>query len=578
MVKCKEMMRSKVRGMALPMTLFFVLTAFFVASAVLVRAHFEARATVLEAGSIQRESLARAALSTMQSKLNAAGGEDGVEEFVLQGPDGLKARAWFEEGENDIFRLYASVQGSGGRPFVAQKVVKKTPVLDALDVVHLSDGDIDTPDGVKMRVAKANTWTTLTSPGGSLIWVQADRRGNIFANYFPAVSGQAGEVLPEEFLRKFIARNDILVQSGQINFEFFSKVAQAIEDNTPVDLNGPQDWGIGSTMGQSVPLPPTDPDFIRPTHTVVDAVAQGARVQHYSTEKGLWSSISVPFRDGVDGQLPGRTSSDGKKLYLSMMQPGPDRLLSFDLKSREWSDLPTPKAGSGTGGTLKILEVESDDSGFLYCRHGEGEQMSLSRFDPETSTWVRLPSPPGLYADAEGKVHLLKAEAQNWGSLEVDEAGDLFVVWRAPSEAEVQKFTGGAVAGMPDAFGGIPGASQVGSVSASTGAASENTLAGSDKTARDMVLKFHDGEWSVVKGLTDPVERLGSFATGADGRFLIQDIRWAADRLLTLDKEAKVDSAVMVPDLNGEEANYFVADSGGKPIQGRFKFSETAEF
>lgn len=570
-------MSFKTRGMALPMTLFFVLTAFFVASAVLVRAHFEARATVLEAGSIQRESLARAALSTLQSKLNAAGLEDGVEPFTLSGPDGLVARAWFEEDENDIFRLYASVQGSGGRPYVAQKVVKKTPLLDALDVVHLSDGDIDTPDGVKMRVAKATTWTALSSPGGSLLWVQADRRGNIFATSFPAISGEGSDVLPEEFLRKFIAANDALVQSGSINFEFLSTVAQALEDNPAVDLNAPLTQGVAGMSGNQAQLTrPTDPNFIRPTHTVVDAVVKNAKVQHYSTESGLWSSITVPFSEGVSGQLPGRSSSDGKKVYLSLMQPGPDRLLAFDLASRRWSDLPTPKAVSGSGGTLKILEVESDDSGYLYCRHGDGGQMSLSRFDPETSEWSRLPSPPGLYVDDQGKVHQVKTEAQNWGALEVDEAGDLFVVWRAPSEPEVRALTGERTEGA-NVAGGFSGASQSGLLT-SESKDSDKGQSGKGGKARDMVLKFQNGEWSVVKGLTAPVGRLGSFATSPDGGFLIQDIRQATDRLLTLDSEAKVESSTTVPDLTGGEAHYFLADSGGKPIPGRFKFSETAKF
>lgn len=553
--------------MALPMTLFFVLMAFFVASAVLARAHFEARATVLEANAIQQEGLARAALSTLQAKLNAAGGEDKVEEFTLKGPSGMTARAWFEEGDNELFRLYASVEGSG-RPFRAQKVVRKMPVLDALDVVHLSDGKIETPDGVKMRVARASNWSNLTSPGVSLFWIHADRRGNIFANDFPAVSTETKDGLPPDFLKNFVAKNADLVQSGRINFEFVSHLAQAIEDNRSLNLNADLGGGIGGTLGgQGGPVGPgTNPEYIKPTLTVVDVVAKGAKIQHYSSEKGVWESIPVPFQQGVTGQIPGSSTSDGKKLYLPMMQPGPDRLLSFDLKSRQWSNLPSPGAVSGSGSTRKILEVEVDDSGFLYCRHSDGEDIGLSVFEPESSTWSRLPSPPGLYATGDGKVRLLQPEAKVWGALEVDEAGDLFVVWRAPSESEVQKYVVGG-----------SGSSEVPGVA--SGESSGGALAGVVlKTPRDMILKYRKGEWSVLAGMTDPLERLGSFAAGPDGRFLLQDIRAAADRLLSMDGEGKIDSNVFVTDLDGEQAHYFTADSGGKPIQGRFKFAETAEF
>ena len=255
-------MERSVRGLALPITLFFVLVAFFAATAVLARVHFDAQASVLETTGIQREALARSALATLQARLDKAGTEVGIEPFTLEGPGGLKANAWVQQESDELFRLFAKVNGMGS-PYIAQMVVRKKPVVVGLDIVHLNDGDVDTSDMLKYRTADSPEWVLLPSPKRALMWVDADRRGNIFANYFPLLGGRESPSFPRELIEKFVRANDQLVRAGSINHRFTKQVAVALEENSEIDFNY-VGLGMAPNMGVAANTPPYRPCQNRP--------------------------------------------------------------------------------------------------------------------------------------------------------------------------------------------------------------------------------------------------------------------------------------------------------------------------
>ena len=205
--------RVRRRGLAIALTLFFVLIAFFAATSLLARSHFEAQATIMDTASIQREALARSALASGLAILESAGTEESFSEFSLAGPGGMEARVWLEQVDDHLFRLFAEVKGGMGRPYVAQKVLRKKPRLTAIDMAHLVDGQLTTPDSLKYRVVGSDNWVSLPTSKSSLMWVEVDRRGNVVSNYFPVLeTGQSAD-LPDGFIERLFEKNDMSVRN-----------------------------------------------------------------------------------------------------------------------------------------------------------------------------------------------------------------------------------------------------------------------------------------------------------------------------------------------------------------------------
>jgi hypothetical protein len=640
-------MTKTIRGMALPITLFFVMVAFFAASALLTRVHYEAKASSFETTSIQREALARSALTTLIAKLNQAATEEGVTPVTLTGPGGFKATTWIEKEGDSLFRLYAKVDGGMGKPYVAQKVVRKKPVLTPIDVAHLSDGSLHTSDQLKFRATNAKKWTLLPSPKGAVMGVEVDRRGNIFANYFPVLAGKLDSTLPKDFITNFVRRNDQLVREGNVGHDFLKSASQAIEENWELDLNETQSTGITNSAGASQnssfaasqSSAARNPELVQNTHTVADAIAGGATLQHYSSETGEWNTIGFGLPKGVTGQVPGYSTSDGDNLYVPILKPGPDRLRKYNLKRKSWTDVPTPPALSRNGGKLaygkgkthQLVDIEVDDDGRIYAHHGDGQEYGLSRYDPDSQEWQRLPNPPGKYVDLEGKNNLLMVEAKAWGDMEVDEQGDIYVVWRAKQEPEVAQYlqskgpqvgSGGTSVGVPGSgvpvtatgkpgktgkIAGIappppgknvfaPGKDSTNSKKTSGGLASNappsmttdvtppqsgfgNFGGGLYEPAQDVILRFRKGRWETVTLKGGQLYHLGRISAGIDGRLIVNDLRpRGPDMMFSLGSDGHLDAPTSVPGLEGEPAEYFSADSGARPVTDRFEFRETAEF
>jgi hypothetical protein len=616
------------KGVALPITLFFVMVAFFAASALLTRAHFEAQATVLEANGIQQEALARAALSTLQARLEHTTDEEAMEQVVLQGPGGFQATTWFEVEDNSVYRLFARVESGTTQPFVAQRVVKKRPVLNPLDVAHLTDGDIDTADGVKLRLAGSDVWRPISAPRKSLLWLQVDRRGGISATHFPVLTGDVASPLSPDDLEEFLENNNSLIQNGEVGFDFFERVAQAIDENSSVDLAA-HNMGIGlNAANNNVNVNTNNSNsnnhnqggLVFTASEIVEAVVVGSSIQHYSTERGTWSTIDLAM---PDGQLPGPTASDGKKLYLPVLKPGADRLMSYDLEQGAWAELSAPPAtvrdSAGrmsytSGETHRLVDVEVDDDGFVYAKHGDGDGYALSRLNPDTGSWEQLPSPPQVVVNTNGQTELGSQPAQDWGSLEVDDQGDIYVVWRSPEDDRGDgigmtgtdigpgsgQLTGPSLTGIvgpgSGQLTGGPGLTVATTASqAQSSGAPANTVVPTNTTgldtvtvggpsggtgqAEDTVLRLCDGEWQI---LTPEVSSgtIGGLSTSTEGRLVMPLLKRGdiPDTLYVLDRDGAVSGSSTVPDLDGSDALYFAADSGAEPVPGKFRFLETAEY
>lgn len=439
------------RGIAIAMTLFFVLVAFFAASTLLVRSHFEAQATVMDTVAIQREALARSALASGQAMLETAGTNEDFAPFSLAGPGGMEAKVWLEQDSANIFRLYAQVDGGLGRPYLAQKVLRKKPRLTAIDLAHLNDGDLATADQLKYRVVGSEDWVSLPSSRSSLMWVKVDRRGNVTSNYFPVLETGASPDLPDGFIARLVEKNEELTNEGRIEHGFFKKASLAIEENWDLNINKPLDLGVGNAAFQSntagfqansnlqqnaSPQLENNPDLIRPARVVADALTKGAAIEHYSQDEGTWTTLNLDLSD-VSGGFPGPAASDGKGLYFPILKPGADSLSHYDFESETWSELTPPPALNGKGETHHLLNVQVDDDGRIYAHHGDDNEYGISVYDPQTKNWKRLPSPKGIYVDKFGKSTTVTDQPGDWGNLEVDDQGNVYVVWRTKNETAV---------------------------------------------------------------------------------------------------------------------------------------------
>ena len=348
------------RGLALAMTLFFVLIAFFAASTLLVRSHYEAQATIMDTSAIQREALARSALASGLAMLESAGTDETFSTFSLAGEGAMVARVWLEQESDDLFRLNAEVKGGMGRPYVAQKVLRKKPRLSAIDMAHLLDGDLGTPDQLKYRVVGSSDWVSLPSSKSSMMWVEIDRRGNVTTNYFPILETGVSPNLPDGFIERLVARNDELINEGKIEHGFFKKASLAIEENWELNVNNAIDLGVNAGnysggLGQSAgngglnqTRLETDPDFIRPARVVTDALTKGAAIEHYSQDQGAWSTVELDLSREPSGSIPGPATSDGEGLYIPVIKPGADLIKRYDLADETWSERENRKKGKGS--------------------------------------------------------------------------------------------------------------------------------------------------------------------------------------------------------------------------------------
>ena len=432
--------------MTIALTLFFVLIAFFAATSLLARSHFEAQATIMDTASIQREALARSALASGLAILESAGTEETFTDFSLAGPGGMEARVWLEHEDDDIFRLFAEVKGGMGRPYVAQKVLRKKPRLTAIDMAHLVDGQLTTADSLKYRVVGSDDWVSLPNGKSSLMWVEVDRRGNVVSNYFPVLETGQSAALPDGFIERLIEKNDEYVNDGNIEHGFLRKASIAIEENQQLNLNRPLQVGVnmgnagnaGNNGGGGLEVQlETNPDFIRPAREVADAITVGAAIEHYSQESGQWNTITLDLSGEPSGVIPGAATSDGKGVYFPIIKPGEDSLRRFDFESESWEELSPPPALSGGGKTHHLIEVKVDDDGRIYAHHGDDGQYGISMYDPEKDAWKRLPDPKGIYVDQIGREKVVSENISEWGNLEVDDQGNVYVIWRAKGDTAV---------------------------------------------------------------------------------------------------------------------------------------------
>jgi hypothetical protein len=466
------------------MTLFFVMIAFFAASTLLVRSHYEAQATIMDTVSIQREALARSALASGQAMLESAGTDEVFEKFSLAGPGGLEAHVWLVKESDDLFRMYAEVKGGMGRPYLAQKVLRKKPRLSAIDMVHLVDGDLTTADQLKYRVVGSKDWVSLPNSKSSMMWVEVDRRGNVVSNYFPVLETGKSPNLPDGFIERLVAKNDELINQGKIEHGFFKKASLAIEENWELNINKAIEVGVNAGNSGFAPgagnssfapeagngpaanvgvgnpggvLLENDPDLIRPARMVADALTQGAAIEHYSQDSGKWMTVELDLSREPSGGIPGPATSDGKGLYFPILKPGPDSIRRYDFRTEGWSEVAPPPAFSGGGKTKHLLDVEVDDDGRIYAHHGDDGQYGLSMFDPDTDSWAKLPSPKGIYVEKSGKSATLTDSPSDWGNLEVDDQGNVYVIWRSKSATEVVNHLASSGSGIGGGFVGSGG-------------------------------------------------------------------------------------------------------------------------
>ena len=633
--------RVRRRGLAIALTLFFVLIAFFAATSLLARSHFEAQATIMDTASIQREALARSALASGLAILESAGTEESFSEFSLAGPGGMEAKVWLEQVDDDLFRLFAEVKGGMGRPYVAQKVLRKKPRLTAIDMAHLVDGQITTPDSLKYRVVGSDNWVSLPTSKSSLMWVEVDRRGNVVSNYFPVLeTGQSAD-LPDGFIERLIEKNDEYVKDGNIEHGFLKKASVAIEENQQLNLNRPLQVGVnmgnagntGNNPGLGVVLE-SNPDFIRPAREVADAITDGAAIEHYSQETGQWNTITVDFSAEPSGGIPGPATSDGKGMFFPILKPGEDSLRRYDFESRRWDELLPPPALTGGGNTRHLLEVKVDDDGRIYAHHGDDGLYGLSLYDPEKDSWSRLPDPQGIYVDQIGREKVVSESISDWGNLEVDDQGNVYVVWRAKGDTAVVKHLaeyspvfkpGGSTEGFVTSQfeaatgaynsqasnaacgstgGGYGGSGSAGTNPSAGGAPISTAPPGNPTTGQpgssgnigvavpgrppgfpgfyeqsvDMVLKLSDGKWSAIRPPLGPGESLGGISAGVDGRLLIHILNPKADTIYVVRANGAKEAPARVPDESGDPALYFSADSGARTVAGKYSFQETAEY
>lgn len=632
------------KGLTIALTLFFVLIAFFAATSLLARSHFEAQATIMDTASIQREALARSALASGLAILESAGNEDGFTDFSLAGPGGMEAKVRLVHEGDDIFRLLAEVKGGMGRPYVAQKVLRKKPRLTAIDMAHLVDGLLTTPDSLKYRVVGSEDWVSLPTDKSSLMWVEVDRRGNVVSNYFPVLESGQSNALPDGFIERLIEKNDEFVKDGDIEHGFLKKASIAIEDNEQLNLNRPLQVGVNmGNTGNHVPDDPdlgvqleNNPDFIRPAREVADAITDGAAIEHYSQETGQWNTITVDFSAEPSGGIPGPATSDGKGLFFPILKPGEDSLRRYDFESRRWDELDPPPALSGGGSTRHLLEVKVDDDGRIYAHHGDDGQYGLSVYDPKKDGWNRLPDPKGIYVDQIGREKVVSENISEWGNLEVDDQGNVYVIWRAKNDTAVVNHLAGSSptlnpGGSNDGFvtsqfeaamgaynsqgsnsaygnsqstgGGYGGSGSAGSTGqtlpgggapiSNPGNAGQAGNAGNIGTtipgrppglpiyyekSVDMVLKLSDGKWSAIRPPLGPDESLGSISAGVDGRLLIHILNPQADTIYVVRANGTKEAPSKVPDESGDPALYFSADSGARTVAGKYSFQETAEY
>ena len=97
---------------------------------------------------------------------------------------------------------------------------------------------------------------------------------------------------------------------------------------------------------------------------------------------------------------------------------------------------------------------------------------------------------------------------------------------------------------------------------------------------QDIIFRYKDGKWTPFR-INDPdITRIGKVAGALDGRIMAHDLKPSGqpDRSLVVASDGGVEEVVKVLGLDGDYAEFFAADSGAKPVKGKFEFQETATY
>ncbi|MCA9792593.1 MAG: hypothetical protein KC910_12390 [Candidatus Eremiobacteraeota bacterium] len=631
-------MSKQFRGLAIPVVLFFVMAAFFAASAMVVRVRQETQATLLESSRLQRESLARSAIASLLAVLNHEGTESGHQELSFQDePSGMQARAWVERESDEVLFLLAEVKGGMGEPVSIQQVVHKKPAVEGVDYAQLSDGDVDTSDTILYRPTDQDSWQSLAAPGVGLTFMRADQRGGLWALFLPSLNGHPGPGIPPEFMQTVVAKNDSLVRDGSLNTSFMRRVAEALEYDYEVTLDGDLILASGGAAGNAgnaytpaipIPAPATNPERL-PLQQLAIGLTAGAELYHYSSENHSWEEIPIelPDYDSRLAQVPGKPVSDGDSVYVPVLRRGADAIRRYTYETKKWEDIPPPPAlqiqykapptilpgAPGSTGSLSGSAGNSMTFGGVSGPQSEtmaGNSGGLGGMEPDYQV-VQSDQPSRyiveLETDADGNLYahhgsgLLytisrrDAVTGEWSSLPpppgvyLDRDGKrvqarrLATTWgdlEVGNEGEVYvlwRASEDLRSGM--VFTG--GAGNAGYGTASTGLGVGLTFASYDLPSPDVVLVYKDGQWSPTAINTSTFHQTGPLATRPDGKLTLQDLRpmGEPDCYFTTDLSGLLSEPIRVPDpTSGGFSEYFGLTPGARPVPERFVYEPTAEW
>ena len=102
----------------------------------------------------------------------------------------------------------------------------------------------------------------------------------------------------------------------------------------------------------------------------------------------------------------------------------------------------------------------------------------------------------------------------------------------------------------------------------------------SQPQTHDIIFRYKDGKWTPFR-INDPdITQIGKVAGALDGKVMAHDLKPSGqpDRSLVVASDGGVEEVVKVLGLDGDYAEFFAADSGAKPVKGKFEFQETAEY
>ncbi|MGE0495974.1 MAG: hypothetical protein AB7S38_42605 [Vulcanimicrobiota bacterium] len=620
-------MSTKFRGLAIPVVLFFVMAAFFAASAMVVRVRQETRATLLESSRLQRESLARSAIASLLAVLNHEGTESEHQELSFEdAPSGMTAHAWVERESDKVLFLLAEVKGGLGEPVSIQQVVHKKPAVEGVDYAQLSDGDVSTSDTILYRPTAQDGWQSLPAPGVGLTFLRADHQGGLWALFLPSLNGQPGPGIPPEFMQTVVAKNDSLVRDGSLNTAFLRRLSEVLEYNYEVTLDGDlilSGGGVAGNAGNSgnhMPPPTPRPAEGRlPLQDLAIGLTTGAELYHYSSENRSWEGIPIVMPDTTDrvAQVPGKPVSDGASVYVPVLRRGPDAIRRYTYESERWEDISPPPAlevrykvpspilpgappssgsFSGNAGSPVLFGGVAGPEGPAPAGKAGGAfgaepDFTLEQSDNPSQCIVELE------ADAAGNLYAHHGDSNlytisrrdavtgEWSALPpppgvfLDEAGKTVQARRfANTWGDLEIGSEGEVYVLWRASEDI---AQNGNFTAGFGAGVSVSIPTYQLASPDVVLMYKDGQWSPTSINTSTFHQAGSLASRPDGKLTLQDLRpmGEPDCYFTTDLSGLLSEPIQVPDpSSGGLSEYFGLTPGARPVPDRFVFEPTAEW